>query len=528
MGPDIDDLQSIIPSASPIAAMGIDPDEMLASGDPQGYLAAKRAGVPFTPAGVGQNAGTVPSAGDMSAMAQATGTAQPTVAPESKPPQAAGTSSIQQAPTGAQPATSSLGQQLAQSQAPASSQTAPPTDNSGAPAVPSTITPTGTATDPNQQGIQRAGMMAENFASKLQAQPTLAQTLAPIQAKRTLPPQEFDPNHPEYAPTAGRRIVRGIVGGLEGLSEHGIFGALKGALDPASVGATPYSAPTRQFSIAAQRQAAQQGSLDQQATTAEKTFSEDTGRAKDIITSINDIGKNYAAGETAKSREDIAGARQETARVAGQLADIKQQVADFQGQGKTPTSYEATVAAAALEKDPARKAALNGAAKTMAATELKKFEYKAAADGGDKSQFRQSMIDAATEEVKTLQDKYTYDPRRNEYVNPNNPNDVLNPNEYTDKKNDISTKLDQQLGQKKMAKLGVRFNAADAGGGKPSGDAARRAAAAGPAATTPQTKKPAPPTPTAPPPQGAADMALGSDGQWHYRDGQKKDLGQVK
>jgi hypothetical protein len=86
------------------------------------------------------------------------------------------------------------------------------------------------------------------------------------------------------------------------------------------------------------------------------------------------------------------------------------------------------------------------------------------------------MIDAATEQIKGLQDKYTYNPRRNQYENPNNPNDVLNPSEYTDKKNEISSKLDQQLGQKKMQPLGVRFNPADAGANKPSGRAVRQQA----------------------------------------------------
>ena len=141
--------------------------------------------------------------------------------------------------------------------------------------------------------------------------------------------------------------------------------------------------------------------------------------------------------------------------------------------------------------------------------------------------FRQSMIDAATEQVKALQDKYQYDPRRNQYVNPNNPNDVLNPSEYTDKKNEISSKLDQQLGQKKMKPLGVRFDPADAGAGKPTGRAARQATQTAPAGN--QAKKPAPPTPTVPAPPGAADMALSpADGQYHYRDSGKRDLGVVK
>jgi uncharacterized Zn-binding protein involved in type VI secretion len=108
----------------------------------------------------------------------------------------------------------------------------------------------------------------------------------------------------------------------------------------------------------------------------------------------------------------------------------------------------------------------------MESTEIKKFDY--ANQDGPKSVYRQSMIEAATSQVQALQDKYTYDPRRNQYVNSVNPNDILSPQEFTDKKNEISTKLDQSLTAKKMPALGVRFNPADAGAGKPSGRAARQ------------------------------------------------------
>ena len=43
------DLSSSIPSLSQAASAGLDPDELLASGDPHGMLAAKLAGVPYQP-----------------------------------------------------------------------------------------------------------------------------------------------------------------------------------------------------------------------------------------------------------------------------------------------------------------------------------------------------------------------------------------------------------------------------------------------------------------------------------------------
>ena len=46
------DLSAMIPSLSPLAHAGIDPDEALASGDAAGMLAARQAGVPYVPKSV--------------------------------------------------------------------------------------------------------------------------------------------------------------------------------------------------------------------------------------------------------------------------------------------------------------------------------------------------------------------------------------------------------------------------------------------------------------------------------------------
>ena len=83
-----DGLQSLIPSASPIAAMGIDYDELLASGDPAGYMAAKRAGLEYK----SPNVTLAPQPAAQSALAAGAGKPQESVAPASQPAPAAGTS----------------------------------------------------------------------------------------------------------------------------------------------------------------------------------------------------------------------------------------------------------------------------------------------------------------------------------------------------------------------------------------------------------------------------------------------------
>jgi hypothetical protein len=479
-----DSLQGIIPSASPIASYGIDPDELLASGDPAAYLAASRSGLPFK----GTPTGSALSPGAISSMAQAAGTPQAAVAPAAKPGQPAGTAATQTSPyyptpTGDAPSTTGFGQNLARAGQP-----------TGAPAIPGTITPSGdpkSAVDPNQKIISNAAQMEQDYATQLRAQPTEAEILKPFESQRTLPPQEFDPNHPEYRPSIGRRIVRGLVGVGEGLARGGIRGALLGGLDPEAVGAAGYSAPTRAFSIERQRQEAKQTMLDKQEATAEKGYTADTARSKDVITSIDDIGKLGAAGQNAQARMDTAEAREKTARVQEQLADLKDQVSQTLNNGKMPNGYEAAVIASKLAKTPEERAAYASAARQIETNDPKKFQYADKNTAGPKSVFRQSMIDAATAQVQALQDQYDYNPRRNQYVNHENQNDILSPAEFTDRKNRIATRLDAQLGQKKMQPLGVRFNPADAGANKPTGRAALPAAT--PPATTPAPAANTPP-----------------------------------
>ena len=486
---DMNGLQGLIPSASPIASSGVDWEEMLASGDPSGYLAAHQSGVPFPLPTAARPAVAPPSP-----LAAVAGKPQAAVAPTSTPAPATGTATSQPAAQDSKPYGMTLdgkspmegfGQSLAagaQAQMPATN--APTTDKTGATAVPGTVTPTGTPDDPNQAGIQRAGTMAENFARKLQDQPTLAETLAPIQKQRTLPPQEYDPSHPEYKPSAGRRFLRGLQAVGMGVAEHGIAGGLLGGLDPAAVGATPYSAPTRAFSIAAQKQAAQQGSLDQQAATAEKAFTADTGRAKDIITSINDIGKNYAAGETAQSRTDVAQARKESADAQMQIADVKQQLAD-QAAGKLPTTEVGLLTAQVME--PAgtpRRAALDKAVDEYRMLELARIRAAAPT-----SQFAQPLVDDATAKVKELNDAYEWDPSEFKFYSIKNSHDNMTAQEFTDKKNKIVADVNKQLVAKKLPTLPYPMFTVEAT--TPGGQAPAAAPATQPAAkSTTSTAKP--------------------------------------
>jgi hypothetical protein len=97
----------------------------------------------------------------------------------------------------------------------------------------------------------------------------------------------------------------------------------------------------------------------------------------------------------------------------------------------------------------------------MEQMEVKKFRYAAKGNGDLSTSARQSMIDKATNDIQSLQDEYDYDPDTGVYVSKKDQK-LLMPQQYTDAKNAVATKLDQQLTQKKMKPLGVRFSASDA------------------------------------------------------------------
>jgi len=332
------------------------------------------------------------------------------------------------------------------------------------PSVPASVTKSG---DPGGQRswadyvrgsldkAQSAMDQSQSNIGDIQNQPSENQSVAPLETQRSQAATPIDPNQTKYRPGIGTRIVRGI----DAVRRGGILGAV----DPKDVGGQAYGDPNRQYGRDVARQTQEVGSLDQQIATARKNYEDATNRLKSLATDARsqatgalDIGKTA----TAQQKEEDAAANNQA------LTDVKQQVADLKAQGKAPANYEQAVIAAQTETDPKKKSQYAAAAKQMQDTEIKKFQYAQRATGGgeDTQDKRQSMIDDATEKVKTLQDTYAYDPDQNLYVNPNKPNDELSPAQFTDKKNQISTNLDKQLASKKLKTLGVRFNPRDAQG----------------------------------------------------------------
>jgi hypothetical protein len=285
-----DELGELGATLSPAMASGADIDEMLASGDPNKYIQSLKFG---------------PRATQMSA-----------------------------SPVPIMPATNTPN---------------PPSETTRTPAVPATVTPTGSAQSPTQspwsrftKGATQSALTATQQAADLAnartpVDPSALESqrsamAAPQSATNPLgAPNQMDPDHPEYRPSAGRRIARGILGGLAGLAQGGIRGAVMGAVEPQATTGTGYKAPTRQFSQAAQMNAARLASLDQQLTQADtqaKTKDQAVTNKLAIAKQFSDIateGSKNVAAESKAGNQDVNAAKVGMKVIRdenGQIADV--------------------------------------------------------------------------------------------------------------------------------------------------------------------------------------------------------------
>lgn len=188
------------------------------------------------------------------------------------------------------------------------------------------------------------------------------------------------------------------------------------------------------------------------------------------------------------------------------------------------TAADARTTAATTAAD-----ARTGAAQISA--DAKRFGHAARVTGGSgpNEDKRQPMIDEATAQVQKLND-YAFDPNSNDgrggFYDPSNANKVYTPEEFTDMKNQISTKLDSQLAKAKLRPLGVRFGVkATTPGVTPDGSLAppggAQTAPKAPAQTAPSTA----PQPPAVPKEQMVEGRTGTDAQgnkWKVVGGQMK------
>lgn len=339
------------------------------------------------------------------------------------------------------------------------------------PSVPATVTRSGNdkGATPGQKtwadyvrGANDASMAnlgaSSQAANQLRSRPSAAQQNAPLEQERIAHSQPTPYRDPKtgqvvpgaegYKPSIGTRIARGFAAARTG--------GLAGVIDPSAVGATPYGAPNSRYQTAEANRQAQVASLDQQ-------MKQNIDEQKAEDERIGKVGSEERANAT--GYKDVA-AQATAQQNAESDTELRHAQADKAEQDKVPTSYEGTRAAAAHARasgDTRLATEYDQAADKMAKDELKKFTYAARATGGGKGpneDLRQPMIDQATADIQKLND-YQYDPEANNgaggFYDPTQPKKVYTPQQFTDLKNKISTKLDADLAKKKLQPLRVRF-----------------------------------------------------------------------
>jgi len=248
-------------------------------------------------------------------------------------------------------------------------QDAPATDPT--PAVPAGVTPTGTATKPDLAAGNAAtiGLMQSDYARASQdvqneaAQPDEATVLAPLerqrvnaQARQVELQTPYGPDGktlPEYKPSFGQRLMRGV----EGFAGGGVLGAI----DPKVGGAQPYGAPNKEYGIDQAQAAGRVAGADQQLKNAQDNWKATSDRLKQIAQ------ERRALATTGKDTTSSSIAQQD------QPNKDKQAQADLlraQNEGR-PKTLDDAIAQFNAETDPAKKAQLGQTVKDMTDAAMK-------------------------------------------------------------------------------------------------------------------------------------------------------------
>lgn len=271
------DWSSVLGAASPLNEAGVDPDEALASGDPAGMVAAKKAGVPYQ-AKPGVTRTTLGDATALPPKPYATGV--------SRPPNGGNVSS-----TSPQPADNAPN---------------PPSEPSATPAVPSTVAPGGGSkfSDMARQMLQQKQQVLN------QPLPT-GPDVGGIEAKRVAAAGAApNPNDPQYKASGRSRFLRGLEGVGLGLAQGGLRGAIAGGIAPQTTGLAGYKDPNSAFYQAKQANDQTIGGLDQQLKAAQEQNTSANDQAKNTLTRASELGSGATQATEAGNAEKPKGKAQ--------------------------------------------------------------------------------------------------------------------------------------------------------------------------------------------------------------------------
>lgn len=385
------DFSSLIPSASPFASAGLDPQVALASDDPYGRLSAAQAGVPYqakpgqkgtTLAGGTPSAATSPIGGvQKSGVSLDTRNAVPGQTPQldtrnAVPGQArlipaarTQTQGVSNPPDGGAVRTTDSPYALPKPQdshpfaspQPADNAPNPPSEKpSGPQAVPASVQPGGGQSTP-QSRFSRSPIADQ--MGQLEAQRTAAQGAAP---------QLNDPNHPEYKPSLKSRFLRGVEGVGLGLAEGGLRGAIAGGIAPQTTGLSGYRDPSSAFNRASAANQKQVGDLDQQLAAGKQQAA--TADQESQTSERNALGDKAEA--LAASDKPITLTKDQAAKIGHP---------ELEGMDLPPRAYQAMAVGAAHDATKVTTTGMNNDT-SKANTDTRTASNESVAQARDKTQ----------------------------------------------------------------------------------------------------------------------------------------------
>jgi hypothetical protein len=135
--------------------------------------------------------------------------------------------------------------------------------------------------------------------------------------KEALPTAAYGPDGkllPQFKPSTGQKIWRGVRGGLIGLATGGIPGAIVGGLEPGDIrGGKAYNAPNAQYTRGEERREQQLGATNQSLAEARKNWEDSIkamqtkgGLLKDSIGAANDMVRGMDASTLNSIKQQLA------------------------------------------------------------------------------------------------------------------------------------------------------------------------------------------------------------------------------
>ena len=406
-----------------------------------------------------------------------------------------------------------------------------------------------TETDPAKlglMGLQRemgAGDETMSNAREMKDDPAfIDEQNKKLEIEQSMHDLQSHAQNPEYKVGFGTRLLRGLKGVGEGITTG--KGALRGAIDPASVGGKAYGAPNDAYDTAMGKYDQAMATLEEQSGNTAANFKRvqdlRVARDKGLNEGAETYGRTVTGGADLAKLEDPGGKNALAVQTQTRRLNFANSDPILKKPGYTRSRYLATGEIQPAKEPTFEEQEYNRQVSGWKQTnpgqkmtpEIEQQIYSSVrkpGEAGGNDAVGAIVADATGKKQKFIngfdrQPDGSYLKKGAAKYGNRKEDDVLTPDQYAAKVEQF--RLDAN---KELVKHGAEIGADGQVVRKATGprEAIPSAPGAPPAAPRPPMAN-QPPTPSAAAPAGAADMVKDKKGQWHYRDANKRDLGLVK